>query len=119
MSPLAAMRSQIACTARVWRGSVVRTMSSARAFSASPIAANFSATASTNACGETPSLGGGLLNFQAVFVHAGDEQHVAPVEPHEALDRVGRDPLIGVPDMRRAVRVRNGGRNVETLGHGA
>ena len=66
-----------------------------------------------------PLLRGGLLNFQAIFVHAGDKQHVAPVEPHEALDRVGRDALIGVADMRRAIGVGDGGRNVETLGHGA
>ena len=55
----------------------------------------------------------GLLNFQPVLVHAGDEQGVAPVEPHEALDRIGGDALVGVADMRRAVGVGNGGRDVE------
>ena len=56
----------------------------------------------------------GLLNLEAVFVHARDEQRLTPVEPHEPLDRVGRDALVGVADMRRAVGVRDRGRNVET-----
>ena len=56
----------------------------------------------------------GLLNLEAKFVHAGDEQRLAPVEPHEALDRVGRDPLVSVADMRRAVGVRDRCRDVET-----
>ncbi len=42
---------------------------------------------------------------------------VAAVEPHEALDRVGRDALVGVTDMRRAVGVGNGGGDVEALVH--
>ncbi len=49
----------------------------------------------------------GLLNFKAVLVHAGDEQGFAPVEAHESLDRIGRDALVGMADMRRAIGVRN------------
>ena len=49
----------------------------------------------------------GLLDLQAVLVHAGDEQGVAPVEPHESLDRIGRDALVGMADMRRAIGVRD------------
>ena len=56
---------------------------------------------------------GGLLHFEAIFVHAGDEQRLAAVEPHEALDGVGGDALVGVADMRRAVGVGNGGGDVE------
>ena len=55
----------------------------------------------------------GLLHLQAMLVHAGDEQRLAPVEPHEALDRVGRDALIGVADMRRAIGVGDRGGDVE------
>ena len=55
----------------------------------------------------------GLLNLQAVLVHAGDEQGLAPVEPHEPLDRVGRDALVGVADMRRAIGVRDRRGDVE------
>ena len=49
----------------------------------------------------------GLLDLEAVLVHTGDEQRLAPVEAHESLDRVGRDALVSVADMRRAVRVGN------------
>ncbi len=48
-----------------------------------------------------------LLNLQAMLVHAGDEQGLASVKPHEALDRVGRDALVSVPDMGRAIGVRD------------
>ena len=61
----------------------------------------------------------GLLHLQPVLVHAGDEQRVAAVEPHEALDRVGGDALVGVADVGRAVGVGNGGGDVEGLAHGA
>ena len=47
----------------------------------------------------------GLLNFEAVLVHAGDKQGLAPVEAHEPLDRVGRDALVSMADMRRAIGV--------------
>ena len=55
-----------------------------------------------------------LLNFQAIFVHSGDEQRLAPIEPHEALDRIGRDAFVGVADMRRPIGVRDCGGDVET-----
>ena len=60
-----------------------------------------------------------LLHLEAMFVHAGDEQHVASVEPHEPGDRVGGDAFIGVADMGRAIGVGNRGRDVEAaaLGH--
>ena len=48
-----------------------------------------------------------LLHFEAVLVHAGDEQRLAPVEAHESLDRIGRDALVSMADMRRAIGVRN------------
>ena len=57
-------------------------------------------------------LGGGLRHLQAVLVDAGEEEDVVAVEPLEARDRVGRDRLIGVADMRRAVRVGNRGGDV-------
>ena len=59
-----------------------------------------------------PSLRRGLLDLLAVLVGAGEEEHVVAVEPHEARDGVGRDHLIGMPDMRRAVRIGDRGRDV-------
>ncbi len=41
--------------------------------------------------------------FQAVLVGAGQEEHVLAVEPLEARQRIGRDRLIGMADVRRAV----------------
>ena len=34
-------------------------------------------------------------------------RRLAPVEAHEPLDRIGRDALVGVADMRRAIGVRD------------
>ena len=62
-----------------------------------------------------PFLGAGLLDFLAVLVGAGEEIDVVAVEPHEAGDGVGGDRLIGVADMRRAVRVGDRGGDVEGL----
>ena len=59
-----------------------------------------------------PLFRGGLLDFLAVLVGAGQEEHVVTVEPHEAGDRVGRDHFIGVADVRGAVGVGNGGGDV-------
>ena len=47
-----------------------------------------------------------------MLVGAGQEEDVVAVEPHEAGDRVGRDRLIGVADMRRAVRIGDRGGDV-------
>ncbi len=55
----------------------------------------------------------GLQHLDAVLVGAGEEIDVVPVEPHEACDGVGRDRLVGVPDMRRPVRVGDRRRDVE------
>src|SRR5581483_10915542 len=47
----------------------------------------------------------GLLHFLPVLVGAGEKKDVIAVQPHEARDRIGGDRLIGVADMRRAVRI--------------
>ena len=64
-------------------------------------------------------LGGGLLHLLAVLVGAGQEIDVVAVEPLEPGNGVGRDRLIGVADMRHAVRVGNGGGDVKRrfVGH--
>ncbi len=113
MSPLAAMRSQIACTARAWRG--LRRAHDVVGAGVEKLAhrLEFGGDAVDERLRRHPFARRRLLNFQAVFVHAGDEQRVAPVEPHEPLDRVGRDALVGVADMRRAVGVGDRGRDVE------
>ena len=54
----------------------------------------------------------GLQHLDAVLVGAGEEINVVAVEPHEAGDRVGRNRLVGVADMRRAVRIGDGRRDV-------
>ena len=54
----------------------------------------------------------GLDHLQAVLVGAGEEKHVLAVEPLKARQRIGRDRLIGVADMRRAVGIRDRGRDV-------
>ncbi len=57
-------------------------------------------------------LGRRLQHLDAVLVGAGEEEHVAAVEPHEAGDGIGRNQLVGVADMRRAVRVGDRGGDV-------
>ena len=57
-------------------------------------------------------LRGGLRDLDAVLVGAGEEEHVVAVEPLETRDRVGRDDLVAIADVRRAVRVRDRGRDV-------
>jgi GNAT superfamily N-acetyltransferase len=61
----------------------------------------------------------GLLHFLAVLVGAGEEIDFVAVEPHKARNGVGRDRLIGVADMRRAVRIGDRGGDVESgfVGH--
>ena len=54
----------------------------------------------------------GLDHLQAVLVGAGEEEHILAVEPLKARQRIGRDRLIGVTDMRHAVRVGDRGRDV-------
>jgi hypothetical protein len=56
---------------------------------------------------------GRLLHLLTVLVHAGHEQSIITVEPFETRDRIGRNPLIGVPDMRRAIGIRNRGRDIK------
>jgi hypothetical protein len=58
-------------------------------------------------------LDGRLLHLEAMLVGAGQEEHVLAVEPLEARDRIGGDRLVGVPDVRRPVRIGNGRGDVE------
>ena len=62
-----------------------------------------------------PSLCRGLHHLLAVLVGAGQEEHVLAVEPLKARQRIGRDRLIGVADMRHAVRIGDRGRDVEDV----
>ncbi len=74
---------------------------------------------STSSRGVSFSLRRGLQHLDAVLVGAGEEEHVAAVEPHEAGDRIGGDRFVGVADMRRAVRIGDRGGDVIGLaGHG-
>ena len=58
-----------------------------------------------------PFLLGRALHLLPVLVHAGDKQHVIAVEPLPSREGVGGDALIGVTDMRRAIRIGNGRRD--------
>ncbi|MGY4454086.1 hypothetical protein ACVWZR_008746 [Bradyrhizobium sp. i1.3.1] len=57
----------------------------------------------------------GLDHLLTVLVGAGQEEHVLAVEPRKARQHVGRDRLIGVADMRAAVGIGDGGRDVEDV----
>src|SRR5712691_517311 len=99
MSPACAIRSQIADDERRWRSSVVRMKSSGNQFKRRDALPR-----------------GGLQHLDAVLVGAGQEKDLVAVEPHEAGDGIGRDHLVGKADMRGAVRVGDGGRQVIGLG---
>src|SRR5262249_8123578 len=68
-----------------------------------------------------PLLGRGLQHLDAVLVGAGEEEHVVAVETLEPRTRVGRDQLIGEADMRRAIGIGDGRRDVVAglVSHGA
>ncbi len=55
----------------------------------------------------------GLSHLDAVLVGAGQEIDLEPIEPLEARQRIGRQRLIRVADMRRPVGVRNRGGDEE------
>ena len=112
MSPFASIASQIAFDASWWRSSVVRMKSSFEQFIRSTMARKRGTLRSSNSRGGQALARGGLLDLLAVLVGAGEEKDVVAVEPHEARDRVGRDRLIGVADMRHAVRIGDRGGDV-------
>ena len=57
----------------------------------------------------------GLDHLQPVLVGAGQEEHVLAVKPRKTRQRVRGDRLIGVADMRLAVRIGDGGGDVEDV----
>ena len=57
----------------------------------------------------------GLNHFQPVLVGAGEKKHVLAVEPLKTGQRIGRNRLIGVADVRRAVRIGDRCRNIERI----
>src|SRR5581483_6643660 len=57
----------------------------------------------------------GLDHLQTLFVGAGQEEYVLAVEPLKARQRIGCNRFIGVADMRRAVGIGDGGRDVERV----
>ena len=56
---------------------------------------------------------GGLHHLLTVIIDAGEEMHLVAVVALEARNNVGGDQLIGMADMRRAIGIRNGRRDVE------
>ena len=63
----------------------------------------------------------GLQHFNAVLVGASEEEHLVTIEPHETGDRIGCDRLVCVADVRRAIRVGDGGGEIiaRLVGHRA
>ena len=74
---------------------------------------------SVKVCGSTPGGGGGLFDFLAVLVRAGQEEDVVAVQPLEARHHVGGDRGVGVADMGRTVHVIDRGRDIDGFGHGS
>jgi hypothetical protein len=62
-------------------------------------------------------LTGRLVHFQAVLIGAGQETNIIAIQALEAGERIGGQRFIGVADMRRAVGIGNGGRDVIAIGH--
>ena len=60
-----------------------------------------------------PQVTGGLDHLQAMLVGAGQKEHVISVEPLEPCDRIGRNGLVGVADMRLTVGIGDRGRDVK------
>ena len=115
MSPFCCIRRQIDWLAAWWRGSVVRMKSSLETLSA----ACHVAEALRVAVGELDRRNafgiGRLQHLDAVLVGAREEEHVLAVEPLEAREGIGRERLVGVPDMRHAVGIEDRRRDVERL----
>ena len=64
-------------------------------------------------CRRNALLFGGLLDFLAVLVNAGQEINLIPAKPPVACDHVGEDLFVSMPEVRRAVRVIDGGGDVK------
>ena len=56
-----------------------------------------------------------LEHLDAVLVRAGHEEDVPAIVAMETGDRIRRDQLVGMPDVRLAVGIGNGGRQIEFL----
>ena len=61
------------------------------------------------------ALYGGLLHFVTVFVHSHEEMHVVTAKPVVSGNNIGADFLEGVADVWIAVRVIDGGGEIEAL----
>ena len=59
-----------------------------------------------------------LQHLDAVLVGAGKEEHVHALQTAEARERVRRDGLIGMADVRHIVRIGDGCGDVIGAGHG-
>ena len=104
--------SQIAFDDAWWRSSVVRMKSSFEQFIRSTMAWKRGTLRSSNSRAVSPSRAAVCWIFWPCSSVPVRKIHVVAVEPHEARDRVGRDRLIGVTDMRHAVRIGDRGRDV-------
>ena len=60
----------------------------------------------------------GLNHLLTMLVGAGEEEHILAIEARKTRQRIGRDRLISVADMRCAVRVGDGGRDIVGIASG-
>ena len=60
---------------------------------------------------------GGLFDFLAVFIEAGEEEDFFAEALVGACDDVGDDFLVGMAEVRLTVDVIDGGGDVEPFGH--
>ena len=64
-----------------------------------------------------PVVQGGLLDFLAVFIEAGQKKNLLAQAAASAGDDVRDDFLVGVAEVRLAVHVINRGRQVKAFAH--
>jgi hypothetical protein len=61
---------------------------------------------------------GGLLDLLSVLIHASEEEDITPCKPLVACYGIGENFLIGMADVRRAIRVVNRSGDEKCIGHG-
>ena len=112
MSPAASIRRQMSLDASWWSASVVRMNRSKEMFSFCCRRWKTSELRRASSAVGMPSAAAVFDHLEAVLVGAGQEADVEAVEPLEPGDRVGGDVLVGMPDVRVAVGVRDRGGDV-------
>ena len=110
------MRSISARTPRLWLAPVVRMNMSYEIDKLAPTSPRSAPRcSSTNCLRRHAALGGGLRDLLPVLVEAREKLHVVAAHATIPRDDVGADLLVRVTDVRIAVRVVDGGRQIELV----